>query len=44
MNSNLIKGECAMRYKLAIIGYGGMGGWHHENIRKSLPEIEVVGA
>lgn len=44
MNSNLIKGGCAMSYKLAIIGYGGMGGWHHENIRKSLPEIEVVGA
>ncbi|HHT92664.1 MAG TPA: Gfo/Idh/MocA family oxidoreductase [Clostridiaceae bacterium] len=30
--------------KLAIVGYGGMGAWHHENIRARIPEIEVVGA
>lgn len=30
--------------KLAIIGYGGMGAWHHAMIRERLPEIEVVGA
>lgn len=30
--------------KLAIIGYGGMGAWHHENIKARIPEIEVIGA
>ena len=29
---------------LAIIGYGGMGGWHHESIKEKVPEITVVGA
>jgi len=33
-----------MAIKMAIIGYGGMGNWHHENIKKSVPEIQVVGA
>ncbi|ONI38112.1 hypothetical protein AN639_11505 [Candidatus Epulonipiscium fishelsonii] len=30
--------------KLAIIGFGGMGNWHYENISERVPEIEVVGA
>lgn len=30
--------------KLAIVGYGGMGAWHHHNIRDRIPEIEVTGA
>lgn len=30
--------------KAAIIGYGGMGFWHHQNIREQLPEIEVSAA
>jgi scyllo-inositol 2-dehydrogenase (NADP+) len=33
-----------MKHRLAVIGYGGMGGWHHENIKERVPEIEVVGA
>ncbi|MGL4736405.1 MAG: Gfo/Idh/MocA family protein [Cellulosilyticaceae bacterium] len=33
-----------MAYKLGIIGYGGMGGWHHENISGRIQDIEVVGA
>lgn len=33
-----------MAHKLAIIGYGGMGEWHHHSIRDRVPEIEVVGA
>ena len=33
-----------MAYKLAIIGYGGMGEWHHRNIQERIKEIEVVGA
>lgn len=32
-----------MKHKLAIIGYGGMGGWHHQNIKASIPEITVTG-
>ena len=32
-----------MRYHLAIIGYGGMGEWHHKNIEERVPEIQVVG-
>ena len=32
------------KHRLALIGYGGMAGWHHENIAKRIPEIEVVGA
>ena len=31
-------------FNLAIIGYGGMGGWHHECIRKKVPELNVKGA
>ena len=30
--------------RLAIIGYGGMGSWHHQSIEKNVPEIQVVGA
>ncbi len=33
-----------MAYCSAIIGYGGMGGWHHENIAARVPEIRVKGA
>ncbi|MEG0848082.1 MAG: Gfo/Idh/MocA family oxidoreductase [Niameybacter sp.] len=33
-----------MGYKLAIVGLGGMGGWHYENITKRIDEIDVVGA
>ena len=32
-----------MTYKLAMIGYGGMGGWHQENIQQKIDAIEVVG-
>ena len=28
----------------AIIGYGGMGSWHHRNLRDHVPEIHVKGA
>ncbi len=28
---------------LAIIGFGGMGGWHQESITEKVPEINVVG-
>jgi predicted dehydrogenase len=28
---------------MAIIGYGGMAGYHHERISKYFPEIEIVG-
>lgn len=31
-------------YKLAIIGYGGMGCWHHKNIQEKIPQIHVKGA
>ncbi|MHC1749708.1 MAG: Gfo/Idh/MocA family protein [Cellulosilyticaceae bacterium] len=33
-----------MTYKLAIIGYGGMGGWHHESICEHVDGIQVIGA
>lgn len=33
-----------MAHRLAIIGYGGMGGWHHQSIQEHVPGIEVVGA
>lgn len=26
--------------RAAIIGYGGMGKWHHEALRTQVPEIE----
>jgi predicted dehydrogenase len=32
-----------MSHKMAIIGFGGMAGYHFENITKSFPELEVVG-
>ena len=32
-----------MKYGLALIGYGGMAGWHHKSIEQ-LSDIEVVGA
>lgn len=30
-------------YQLAVIGYGGMGGWHCENIKAKVPSINVKG-
>lgn len=33
-----------MLHRLALIGYGGMAGWHHNNIRDRVPGIEVTGA
>lgn len=33
-----------MKHRLALIGYGGMAGWHHKNISEKIPSIEVVGA
>ena len=32
-----------MALNLAIIGYGGMGGWHHHNIVEKVPAIHVKG-
>lgn len=28
----------------AIIGYGGIGKWHHQGIKECIPELKVVGA
>lgn len=33
-----------MVHNSAIIGYGGMGGWHHNSIREKVPQIHVKGA
>ncbi len=33
-----------MKHRLALIGYGGMGSWHHRNLSERVPDIEVVGA
>ena len=33
-----------MAINMAIIGYGGMGGWHHASIRQRVPQIQVTGA
>lgn len=32
-----------MSFNIAIIGYGGMGGWHADFIRSSLPEMNLKG-
>ena len=32
-----------MSYQMAIIGMGGMAGWHVRNIAEYIPEIKVVG-
>lgn len=32
-----------MMHKMAIIGFGGMGGWHCENVTEKIPEITVKG-
>lgn len=34
----------SMKRKLVIVGFGGMGRWHYENVSKRIEEIEVVGA
>lgn len=31
------------KYKIGIIGYGGMGSWHAENISKRIPSLDVAG-
>lgn len=31
-------------FKLAILGFGGMGEWHAKNIIEQIPEIKVIGA
>lgn len=33
-----------MKYGLAIIGYGGMGAWHHASIREKVSDFVVRGA
>ena len=33
-----------MKHRLAFIGYGGMAGWHHSNIKEKIPQIEVAAA
>ena len=33
-----------MPVKMAIIGMGGMAGWHFKNIKESVPSINVIGA
>ncbi|MDR1560191.1 MAG: Gfo/Idh/MocA family oxidoreductase [Clostridiales bacterium] len=33
-----------LSHKLAIIGYGGMGIWHHENVAEKISAIQVKGA
>lgn len=30
-------------FKLAILGFGGMGEWHAKNIIEQIPEIQVIG-
>jgi len=32
-----------MSFKMAIIGMGGMAGWHVSNIREYIPDIAIVG-
>lgn len=32
------------KHRLAIIGFGGMGTWHAENIQAKIPAIELAGA
>ncbi len=31
-------------FKMAIIGYGGMGSWHHVSVREHVKSVEVVAA
>jgi len=33
-----------MAKKLALIGYGGMADWHCTDLKKNVPEIDVIGA
>lgn len=33
-----------MPVKMAIIGMGGMAGWHFKNVTERVPEIKIVGA
>ena len=33
-----------MAFNLVIVGFGGMGSWHYENITARIPEIKVTGA
>jgi len=37
------KEEIKMKYKMAVIGYGGMGGWHVENVAERIKDISVKG-
>jgi len=32
-----------MGFKMAIIGFGGMGSWHYESVTKSIPAISFAG-
>ncbi|MEG0638820.1 MAG: Gfo/Idh/MocA family oxidoreductase [Clostridia bacterium] len=32
-----------MSYRLGIIGFGGMGGWHAQSIAEKVPRIQVTG-
>lgn len=32
-----------MKHTLAVIGYGGMGSWHCQNVAEKIPQIQVKG-
>ena len=32
-----------MSFNMAIIGMGGMAGWHFDNIKEYIPEIKIIG-
>jgi len=32
-----------MKHKMVIVGFGGMGKWHYDNIAGRIPQIEVTG-
>lgn len=31
-------------FRMAIVGFGGMGSWHAQNVKAKIPDIDVVGA
>ena len=33
-----------MEYRMAVIGYGGMGSWHHQNVEEKVSRVRVTGA
>jgi len=40
--NHFVQEDNTMKHRIAVIGFGGMGGWHVRNIQEKIPELEAA--